>query len=131
VRIAIYGVGLFLTALALVVGGIGVMNIMFVSVKERTKEIGIRKAVGAKRFTILLQFLIEAIIVCLIGGLIGIGVTAGLTTLISNTLGIAAPLSPQVVAIAFVICVSVGVLFGIAPAWQAAQARPIDALRYA
>lgn len=130
VRIAIYGVGLFLTALALVVGGIGVMNIMFVSVKERTKEIGIRKAVGAKRFTILLQFLIEAVIVCLIGGLIGIGVTAALTTFLSSTLGIAAPLSPQVVSIAFAICVSVGVLFGIAPAWQAAQARPIDALRY-
>lgn len=130
VRIAIYGVGLFLTALALVVGGIGVMNIMFVSVKERTKEIGIRKAVGAKRFTILLQFLIEAIIVCLIGGLIGMGVTAGLTTLITNTLGIAAPLSLQVIGIAFSICVGVGVLFGIAPAWQAAQARPIDALRY-
>jgi putative ABC transport system permease protein len=106
------------------------MNIMFVSVKERTKEIGIRKAVGAKRFTILLQFLIEAVIVCLIGGLIGIGVTAALTTFLSSTLGIAAPLSPQVVSIAFVICVGVGVLFGIAPAWQAAQARPIDALRY-
>lgn len=130
VRIAIYGVGLFLTALALVVGGIGVMNIMFVSVKERTKEIGIRKAVGAKRFTILLQFLIEAVIVCLIGGLIGVGVTAALTTVISSTLGIAAPLSPTVVGIAFFICVGVGVLFGIAPAWQAAQAHPIDALRY-
>jgi len=130
VRIAIYGVGLFLTALALVVGGIGVMNIMFVSMKERTKEIGIRKAVGAKRFTILLQFLIEAVIVCLIGGLIGVGVTAALTTVISSTLGIAAPLSPTVIAIAFSICVGVGVLFGIAPAWQAAQAHPIDALRY-
>ncbi|MES3630791.1 MAG: ABC transporter permease [Longimonas sp.] len=130
VRLAIYGVGIFLTALALVVGGIGVMNIMFVSVKERTKEIGIRKAVGAKRYTILLQFLIEAIIVCLIGGAIGVGITYGLTTFISEGLGFAAQLPVQIIALAFGICVSVGILFGIAPAWQAAQARPIEALRY-
>src|SRR5699024_11013827 len=69
---AIYGIGIFLTSLALFIGGIGVMNIMFVSVKERTKEIGIRKAVGAKSWEILLQFLIEAIIICLAGGAIGV-----------------------------------------------------------
>ena len=130
VRLAIYGVGLFLTALALVVGGIGVMNIMFVSVKERTKEIGIRKAVGAKRHTILIQFLIEAIIVCLIGGAIGVFITVGLTEIINTALGFTTALPLSVIGIAFGICVGVGILFGIAPAWQAAQARPIDALRY-
>ena len=130
VRLAIFGVGLFLTALALVVGGIGVMNIMFVSVKERTREIGIRKAVGAKRRTILVQFLIEAIIVCLIGGAIGVGLTAGLTTVITSLIGFEAVLPMGTVVLAFVICTAVGVIFGIAPAWQAAKAEPIEALRY-
>ena len=128
-KIAIYGVGLFLTGLALVVGGIGVMNIMFVSVRERTKEIGIRKAVGAKKYTILLQFLIEAVIVCLIGGLIGLGLSA-LGAMGIRALGFAAALPMETVAVAFGICVGVGVLFGIAPAWQAATADPIEALRY-
>ena len=129
VKVAIYGVGLFLTALALLVGGIGVMNIMFVSVKERTKEIGIRKAVGAKRRTIMLQFLIEAVIVCLIGGLIGIGFSAGVAFLI-NQMGFAAAMPASTVGVAFGICVGVGVIFGIVPAWQAASAEPIQALRY-
>jgi len=128
-RLAIYGVGLFLTGLALVVGGIGVMNIMFVSVRERTKEIGIRKAVGAKRRSILFQFLVEAVIVCLIGGAIGVGLST-LGAVGISALGFSAPLPLQTVALAFVICVGVGVLFGIAPAWQAATADPIDALRY-
>ena len=128
-RIAIYGVGLFLTGLALVVGGIGVMNIMFVSVRERTKEIGIRKAVGAKRRTILFQFLVEAVIVCLIGGVIGLGVSA-LGAMGVSALGLTASLPAQTVVLAFVICVGVGILFGIAPAWQAATADPIEALRY-
>ena len=130
VKFAIYGVGIFLTALALLVGGIGVMNIMFVSVKERTKEIGIRKAVGAKRHTILLQFLIESIIVCLIGGVIGVGISAGLTTLLTSLIGFQAFLPLSTVALAFGICTGVGVIFGLAPAWQAAQADPIVALRY-
>jgi putative ABC transport system permease protein len=129
VRIAIYGVGLFLTGLALVVGGIGVMNIMFVSVRERTKEIGIRKAVGAKQRTILFQFLVEAVIVCLIGGVIGLGVSA-LGAMGVSALGLTASLPMQTIVVAFVICVGVGILFGIAPAWQAATADPIEALRY-
>lgn len=128
-QIAIYGVGLFLTGLALLVGGIGVMNIMFVSVRERTKEIGIRKAVGAKQRTIMLQFLVEAIIVCLIGGGIGLGVSA-LGAKGISALGLTTALPMQTVVIAFAICVGVGILFGIAPAWQAATADPIDALRY-
>lgn len=129
VKIAIYGVGLFLTGLALLVGGIGVMNIMFVSVRERTKEIGIRKAVGAKKYTILLQFLIEAVVICLIGGGIGLGVS-WLGALGVSALGFPASLPMQTVAVAFSICVGVGILFGIAPAWQAATADPIEALRY-
>jgi len=130
VRTGIYAVGIFLTALALVVGGIGVMNIMFVSVKERTQEIGIRKAVGAKKRTILLQFLIEAVIICLIGGAIGVGLSAGIAMIVRSTLGVAASLPLSTVALAFGICTAVGVGFGLAPAWTGAQAEPVEALRY-
>jgi len=128
VRLAIYSIGIFLTALALLVGGIGVMNIMFVSVKERTREIGIRKAVGARRSTILMQFLIEAVIVCLIGGLLGVLLSLPIAWAISFVLP--ASLGLGVILIAFGICVIVGVAFGLAPAWQAAKAHPIEALRY-
>jgi len=128
VRLAIYSIGIFLTALALLVGGIGVMNIMFVSVKERTREIGIRKAVGARRSTILLQFLIEAVLVCLMGGLLGVLLSLPIAWAISFVLP--ASLGLGVILIAFGICVMVGVAFGLAPAWQAAKAHPIEALRY-
>ena len=127
-KATIYGVGLFLTTLALVVGGIGVMNIMFVSVKERTREIGIRKALGAPRRAILLQFLLEAILVCCLGGAIGV-VLAALVTLAINAF-FTAVLSPAIVVLAFVICVLVGVVFGLLPAWRASRANPIEALRY-
>jgi putative ABC transport system permease protein len=130
VKTAIYGVGIFLTALALVVGGIGVMNIMFVSVKERTKEIGIRKAVGAKKHTILLQFLIEAVVISLIGGAIGVLLSAGIASVVRSTLGVAAALPLSTIALAFGICTAVGVGFGLAPAWKGAQAEPVEALRY-
>ncbi|MCH8031533.1 MAG: ABC transporter permease, partial [Bacteroidetes bacterium] len=128
VKGAIYGVGLFLTGLSLLVGGIGVMNIMFVSVKERTREIGIRKALGATRRAILAQFLVEAVVVCMIGGLIGIGLSFLVTALINQVF--TAVLSPATVMIAFAICVGVGVTFGFIPAWSAARLRPIEALRY-
>ncbi len=128
VKGAIYGVGLFLTGLSLLVGGIGVMNIMFVSVKERTREIGIRKALGATRRAILTQFLVEAVVVCMIGGLIGIGLSAVVTMLINQVF--TAVLSPATVLLAFGICVGVGVSFGFIPAWSAARLSPIDALRY-
>jgi putative ABC transport system permease protein len=129
VETAIWGVGLFLTALALVVGGIGVMNIMFVSVRERTKEIGIRKAVGAKKRTILMQFLIEAVIICLLGGALGVGLS-GLLAMGVNALGMTAVMPFSTVLVAVGICVGVGLIFGVAPAWQAATADPIEALRY-
>lgn len=128
VKAAIYAIGIGLTGLSLLVGGIGVMNIMFVSVKERTREIGIRKAVGAKRRTILLQFLIEAVAVSLLGGVVGvllsIPIFLGVRTFMPAELG------AGTVMLAFGICMAVGTIFGLAPAWSAANAEPIEALRY-
>ena len=128
VKTTIYSIGIGLTALSLLVGGIGVMNIMFVSVKERTREIGIRKAVGAPRRTILTQFLVEAIIVCLIGGALGVLLALPLGLAVKMILP--STLDFAMVALAFGICVVVGVIFGLAPAWTAAGEEPIDALRY-
>lgn len=124
----IYAVGIFLTGLSLFVGGIGVMNIMFVSVKERTKEVGIRKAVGAKYYEILMQFLIEAVVICSIGGLIGIGFSL-LTTYAINQFFVAY-MGWQTVVLAFTICTATGLLFGFLPANKAAKADPINSLRY-
>jgi putative ABC transport system permease protein len=125
---AIYGIGIFLTSLALFIGGIGVMNIMFVSVRERTKEMGIRKAVGAKSWEILMQFLIEAVIICLAGGAIGV-LLSMITTQIINQIFVAY-LSWQTVALAIFICTVVGVIFGFLPAYRAAKSEPIESLRY-
>ena len=130
VKRMIYGVGIFLTALALLVGGIGVMNIMFVSVKERTKEIGLRKAVGARRRTILIQFLIEAVTICLVGGLIGVGFATLCAQLISLALSLPTLLPLGTIFLAFVICTLVGLVFGLAPAWAGAKSDPIESLRY-
>jgi putative ABC transport system permease protein len=123
----IAGIGLFITGLSLFVGGIGIMNIMFVSVAERTREIGIRKAVGARRRTILVQFLIEAAAICLLGGLIGL-VIAWLATLGVNHF-LPATLSPTIVGIALAMSVLTGVVAGFLPAWRAARMNPVDALR--
>ncbi len=128
VKGTIYAIGIFLTALSLLVGGIGVMNIMFVTVKERTKEIGIRKAVGASRRAVLIQFLIEAVAVCMVAGMVGVVISVGVAAGINSV--IPATLSPTTVGIAFFICVGVGIIFGIVPSWNAARLRPIDALRY-
>jgi len=103
------------------------MNIMFVSVAERTREIGIRKAIGAKRRTILVQFLIEAASICFLGGLIGLGIAWPLTLLMRKF--IPATLSPVVVSIALVVALVTGVLSGFFPAWRAARMNPVDALR--
>jgi len=121
------GIGLFITGLSLFVGGIGIMNIMFVSVAERTHEIGIRKAIGAKRRTILLQFLIEAVTIGLIGGAIGLGIAWPVTLLMQQY--IPATLSPLVVSLALSVSLMTGVLSGFVPAWRAARMNPVDALR--
>ncbi len=124
----IAGVGFFITGLSLFVGGIGIMNIMFVSVTERTKEIGIRKAIGAKRRTILLQFLIESSVICLIGGFIGLAISYPLSLLANQILPTAMPLS--VVFIAISISLIVGVISGFLPAYKASRLDPVEALRY-
>lgn len=128
IGIVIAGVGLFITGLALFVGGIGIMNIMFVSVTERTREIGIRKAIGAPRRTILLQFLIEASALCLIGGLIGLMIAFPLSLIIDTVLPTAMPIS--IVAVSLLVSVIVGVISGFLPAFRASRLDPVDALRY-
>ncbi len=128
IKNGLYIGGYGLMVLSLIIGGIGVMNIMFVSVRERTKEIGIRKAVGAKSWEILTQFLIEAVVICLIGGIIGVGI-AGIGTIIIDQF-FTATMNAAVVMVAFIICTIVGVVFGFIPAYKAATADPIDSLRY-
>src|SRR4051812_41164243 len=123
----IASVGLFITGLSLFVGGIGIMNIMFVSVAERTKEIGVRKAIGARRRTILIQFLIEAAIVCLFGGLLAVGIAWPICLLMKKWLP--ASLSPEVVGLALLISLLTGLVSGFLPAWRAARMNPVDALR--
>ena len=120
-------IGLFITGLSLFVGGIGIMNIMFVSVTERTREIGIRKAIGAKRRTILLQFLAEAATICLIGGLIGLGIAWPVTWVLGQYMP--ASMSAPVVSLALTVSLMTGVVSGFVPAWRAARMNPVDALR--
>lgn len=120
--------GLFITGLSLFVGAIGIMNIMFVSVKERTKEIGIRKAIGAKRRTILFQFLLESSVICLVGGLAGLIAAVLLSMLVDQFI----PTSVQYDAVILAIFVSLmtGIISGLAPAYTAAKLDPVEALRY-
>jgi putative ABC transport system permease protein len=122
-------VGLLVTGISLFVGGVGVMNIMFVSVTERTKEIGIRKAIGAKPHSILSQFLFEAASICLGGGIIGVLIAAGLSALINATM-MPATLSLPITMIALGVSVAVGVLSGLMPALRGARLDPVEALRY-
>ncbi|MCG3157832.1 MAG: Macrolide export ATP-binding/permease protein MacB [bacterium] len=122
-------IGLVITGVSLFVGGVGVMNIMFVSVTERTREIGIRKAIGAKRRTILTQFLFESSTICLLGGLVGVVLAVGVTQII-NSLVMPASISLPIVVVALVVSVLVGVFSGIVPAFKASRLDPIEALRY-
>ena len=115
---------------SLLVGGIGIMNIMLVSVTERTKEIGVRKAMGAKRRDILTQFLIESMTLSLVGGIIGVGVGVGGGKLLQMTMGWPFEVSMQPIILAFVFSAAVGIFFGIYPAIKAARLHPIEALRY-
>ena len=119
-----------IAAVSLLVGGIGIMNIMLVSVTERTREIGIRKALGATRANILLQFLIEAVVLCLLGGLIGAAVGSGGAAAMSRFAQWNTQISPSSIVMAFVFSAVVGVLFGVWPARRAAGLDPIVALRY-
>ncbi len=119
-----------IAGVSLVVGGIGIMNIMLVSVTERTREIGVRMALGATRFNILLQFLIESMVLCMLGGIAGVLLGWGLAVLLSRTAGWAVYVSPESVVLAFVFSLGVGLFFGIMPARRAANLDPIEALRY-
>lgn len=123
--------GLFVTGLALFVGAIGIMNITYVSVKERTKEIGTRKALGARRRTILLQFLIEAVSICVLGGVGGLTMAWAMSAIV-GTFFPTFPLvfSVGLVVIGLVISVATGIFSGFAPAWQASKLDPVVALRY-
>jgi putative ABC transport system permease protein len=119
--------GLFVTGLSLFVGGIGIMNIMFVSVAERTREIGIRKAIGAKRRTILLQFLLEAVSICLLGGLLALALAYPLTLAMRTVLPVT--LSLPIAGLALGVAALTGIISGFLPAWRAARMNPVDALR--
>jgi putative ABC transport system permease protein len=119
-----------IAAVSLLVGGIGIMNIMLVSVTERTREIGIRKALGATRRTILLQFLVEAVVLCVAGGAIGVVAGAGASTILRQSFGWDAAIDVSAILLAFAFAAAVGIVFGVWPATRAASLDPIDALRY-
>lgn len=119
--------GLFITGLSLFVGGIGIMNIMFVSVAERTREIGIRKAIGAKKRAILIQFLAEAAAICLVGGMIALAIAWPITLVVSKY--IPAKLSLLTATLAVSVALATGLVSGFLPAWRAARMNPVDALR--
>jgi putative ABC transport system permease protein len=120
----------FIAGISLLVGGIGIMNIMLVSVTERTREIGLRKAVGATRRTILFQFLVETLVLSMVGG--GLGIALGwLTAFIVRSLNVVkAQVTPDSVLLAFSLSAAVGIFFGLYPAFRASRLQPIDALRY-
>ena len=116
--------------ISLVVGGVGIMNIMLVSVTERTREIGLRMAVGARSRDILRQFLIESVVLCISGGILGILLGHGASLMIAGVLGWPIEASPQAIVAAVIVSATVGILFGFYPAWKASRLDPIEALRY-
>jgi len=117
-------------AISLLVGGIGIMNIMLVSVTERTREIGIRMAIGAKGSHVLVQFLIEAITLAVLGGVIGIGLGVGASTIVSKKANLPVHIAPESILLAFGFAAAIGIFFGFYPARKASRLDPIDALRY-
>ncbi|MDD5644666.1 MAG: FtsX-like permease family protein, partial [bacterium] len=119
-----------IAAISLLVGGIGIMNIMLVSVTERTREIGLRKAIGARRADVMMQFLIEAIVMSLTGGLLGIIIGAGTAVLLSVVAGWTTKVSTYSVILATAFSIIVGIGFGLWPAKRAAELNSVDALRY-
>jgi ABC-type antimicrobial peptide transport system permease subunit len=121
---------LVVALISLIVGGVGIMNIMLVSVTERTREIGLRMAVGARSRDILQQFLTESIILCAAGGITGIILGHGAALLVNLYLKWPVESSPAVVAAAFLVSAAVGIIFGFYPAWKASRLDPIEALRY-
>ena len=121
---------LIVALISLVVGGVGIMNIMFVSVTERTREIGLRMSIGARSSDILTQFLVESVILCLSGGLIGIASGRIASVVISSVLGWPTSASPAAAAMSVVVSAGIGIVFGFYPAWRASKLNPIDALRY-
>ena len=128
--LAIYVTGILVGVITAIVAGIGIMNILLVSVKERTREIGIRRALGARRSTILLQFLCEAIMVALVGGLFGVALAAGMAWLTDVITPLPASIDPRVVLGGVIGSVLLGAGFGLWPALTAALLQPIEALRY-
>jgi ABC-type antimicrobial peptide transport system permease subunit len=115
---------------SLIVGGVGIMNIMLVSVTERTREIGLRMAVGARPQDILRQFLVEAIVLCLMGGFIGIVAGRGVAMFLHYVLGLPTEISIVMIVAAITVSAGVGIIFGYYPAWKASRLDPIEALRY-
>ena len=121
---------LVVALISLVVGGVGIMNIMLVSVTERTREIGLRMAVGARSHHILRQFLVEAVVLCLFGGALGIIMGRGASIMIRHFKHWPTEMSMPAIIAAVVVSVGVGVVFGFYPAWKASRLDPIEALRY-